>query len=514
MDTFLFYLLRASISLSIFYFSYKLIISRTTFYSLNRFILLTFFVVALILPLFSIHLPEINWFKQQDTEIINLSAYKNTTVADKLPYTEPLKMIFWISIIRMIYLFGVGICVLRYISGYFNIFKIIRKSRKKTLSSGSSLYISSQDIVPFSWMKWILIAEKDFTGENSDIIRHEQAHVALRHSIDLTLGDMYCIVFWFNPFAWLLRNELRNVHEYQADAAVLENCNNFTEYQLLLIRHCVGEHKFSLANNFESNNLQKRIQMIMKTKTPNKMKWLYTSLIFSCVIAISLLSINPLQAKEPEKIKIIKIQTIQKDSLSGNENNIKIIGKRYIDLSDSLNSKAKGIVIMKKSKENMDGITTIHSEKSLLEKPLMIVDGKEIKSIDNIDPNKIDNISVLKEKSATDLYGEKGKNGVVLITLKKNNNTSLKYAITDSVRAENQSEFKNKRKDVLVEGRVLSENPPLYILDGKEITKLQMDKISPADIESVTVLKNSSATDMYGDKGKNGVIIITSKSKK
>ncbi|MHB9055262.1 MAG: M56 family metallopeptidase [Paludibacteraceae bacterium] len=512
MYTFLFYLLRVSISLSMFYFTYRLIISRTTFYSLNRIILLTFFVVTLILPLFSIQLPEISWFKQQEPEIINSSAYKNATVADKLPDTEHVKMIFWLSIIRVIYLFGTGICLLRYITGYFNMLKIILKSRKKTLSSGSSLYISTQDIAPFSWMKWILIAEKDYTDENSDIIRHEQAHVALRHSIDLTLSDIYCIVFWFNPFAWLLRNELRNVHEYQADATVLENYNDFSEYQMLLIRHCVGEHKFSLANNFESNNLQKRIQMIMKTKTPNKMKWLYISLIFSCVIAVSLLSIKPLQAREPEKF--IKKQIIQKDSLSGNENNVKIEEKRYIDFSDSLNGKAKGIVIMKKTKENKDDNTTIQSEKSVLEKPLMLVDGKEVKSINNIDPNKIDNISVLKDKSATDLYGEKGKNGVVIITTKKNNNTSLKSTVTDSVKIENQSEFKNQRKDILVVGRVISENPPLYILDGKEISKIQMDKINPADIESVSVLKNSSATGIYGEKGKNGVIIITLKSRK
>ena len=521
METLLFYLLRVSISAAVLYGCYKLFISKTTFYSTNRILLLAVFALTLIIPLFTIQLPEIKWFQQPETEITNLSVLENVTVINETPDTLPSKEIPWLSILLIAYLTGAGICLLRYSAGSIRMMLIIRSAGKITLPDGNTLYISEQNIAPFSWMRYMVISGKDFTEDNADIIRHEQAHVAHRHSIDLTLVDMYCIVFWFNPFTWLLRNELRNVHEYQADAAVLENRNDYREYQLLLIRHCVGEHKFSAANNFEFNNLQKRIQMIMKTKSSNKMKWLYSSLIFSCLIAVTILSVSPLQAKTPQVVKVNEKNTSATDNLKGKTDDIKIVKINSVDNPDVRVDENDVVVLEKKIKK--EGKTETVKINPVSEKPLYIVDGMPVNSIDQINPNDIESISVLKDKSATALYGEKGKNGVILITLKKpvklnvtkdpvntgvsNNQTEAKD--TFSIRRKTITNRKGEKQEVYIaKQNDFLQNPPLFLLDDKEITEKQMKNIATDDIESISVLKDKSATELYGEKGKNGVVII------
>lgn len=521
METLLFYLLRVSISAAVLYGCYKLFISKTTFHKANRTILMGVFALTLILPLFSITLPEIKWFQKSETEITNLSVLENVTVINETPDTLPAKEIPWQSILLIAYMTGAGICLLRYAAGSIRMMLIIRSARKVTMPDGNNLYISEQKIAPFSWMRYMVISRKDFTEENTDIIRHEQAHAAHLHSIDLMLADMYCIAFWFNPFAWLLRCELRDLHEYQADADMVENRSDYREYQLLLIRHCVGEHKFSVANNFEFNNLQKRIQMIMRTKSSNKTKWLYSSLIFGGLLAVTILSVNTLQAKTPQEVNVTEENTSATDALKGEINEIKIVGINAEDNPD-VRVDGKNVVVPEK-KIKKDGKTETVKINTALEKALYIVDGMPVNSIEQINPNDIESISVLKNKSATELYGEKGKNGVILITLKKpvklnvtkdpvntgvsNNQTEAKD--TFSIRRKTITNSKGEKQEVYIaKQNDFLQNPPLFLLDDKEITEKQMKNIATDDIESISVLKDKSATELYGEKGKNGVVII------
>jgi len=146
-----------------------------------------------------------------------------------------------------------------------------------------------------------------------------------------------------------------------------------------------------------------------------------------------------------------------------------------------------------------------------------------VNNIDQINPNDIESISVLKDKSATALYGEKGKNGVILITLKKqvklnvtkdpvntgvsNNQTEVKDTV--NIRRKTITNRKGEKQEVYIaKQNDFLQNPPLFLLDDKEITEKQMKNIATDDIESISVLKDKSATELYGEKGKNGVVII------
>jgi TonB-dependent SusC/RagA subfamily outer membrane receptor len=137
--------------------------------------------------------------------------------------------------------------------------------------------------------------------------------------------------------------------------------------------------------------------------------------------------------------------------------------------------------------------------------PLVIVDGKEVLSINNLKPENIKSISVLKDASATSVYGEKGKNGVVIVET-----NSLKDVVNKSA-----EEITKIMKDAAIKVRTSANklegkaDSPLFIVDGKEV--LSINNLKQEDIKSVSVLKDASATSVYGEKGKNGVIIIETK---
>ena len=138
-------------------------------------------------------------------------------------------------------------------------------------------------------------------------------------------------------------------------------------------------------------------------------------------------------------------------------------------------------------------------------KPLFIVNGKEVESVDNINPEDVESISVLKDGSATSIYGEKAKNGVVIFELKNKSGTSNKRISEKEVR----SSINNIYSEIM-SGRYSKSVKPLYIVDGKEVESIE--SLKAEDVESISVLKDGTATSIYGDKGKNGVIIIELKN--
>ncbi len=522
-------------------------------------------------------------------------------------------------------------------------------------------------------------------ADNRAIINHERAHIHLQHSFDMIFFDLFTCLFWFNPFSWLLRREIQSVHEYQADEQVLNNGIDAKQYQLLLIRKSVGEHKFALANNFRQRDLHKRITMMMKTKSNKRTKWNYTAALPVLFLAMVALSVPKLNAKVVEKkaektmevnesftvmgqvidetgkpmmgVKLIKegeneaiisdmdgnfiLNTARGASVSfamigyktqkvtfnkpesnfkvslekGEGENKKLITVRIAGRDDvnevevdqsklTVSGFVKGkdgfipgvAVVIKGSKTGTvtdpEGEFVIKAEKGdvlrftmvgynvfeykvekaernlvivlqpddmavtsgkiervefnkessqqpklvvrgtdvLKGKPLFILDGKPIENMDNVDPDNIESISVLKNASATAIYGEKGKDGVIIIVTKKMKNNGEPYKWTaDEIIVNNSSKDQeiifaadphpsatikpSKNNNISVQNE--NGTKPLIIIDGERMGKdFDINTINPKDIESISVLKDKSATDMYGKDGENGVILITKKSKK
>jgi TonB-dependent SusC/RagA subfamily outer membrane receptor len=539
METSLFYLLRVSIAAAILYLFFKLILSKRTFHSINRIVVLGIVVMTLILPLFTVQLPEISFFKpkvEQPTIEEILASLKGINQVNTITIAlTPEAKIPWIKVIGLIYLSGLIVALLRFSISFIRMGRIISAARKERMTDNSLLCISDKNVSPFSWMKYIVLSTTDVEADNLDIIRHEQAHVAFRHSFDLLFLDLYSLVFWFNPFAWLLRLELQTVHEYQADEKVLAEGANAKNYHLSLIRQCVGEYKFALANNFEYNNLHKRIKMTMKVRSSSRQKWLYSTIGLSVMLCIVILSLNGLKAKasinklnETIKSEISKLTTNQTSDSMTVKREVEKITSPTIAAATQPAKLKENEQNKEKKKEN---IREISYEAQTGPKPLIIIDGEEYDlNIEAINPKDIDRIEVLKNASDTKKYGKKGQNGVILITKKKvdasSGNNEGKMSISEPVKLHAELVY-DKEKDAgsapnevkINKGLQLTAEfhknipQPLILVDGKEAPANFMRNVSPASIESITVLKDTAATRIYNTKGKNGVILIKMRGK-
>jgi len=531
MEIFLFYLLRVTIAATILYLFFKFILSKRTFHAINRIVVLSIVVMTLVLPLFTVKLPEISLFQakvetttnqltvEQVLALLKAGGYINSSTMESTPATE----IPWINILGVMYLIGFTVALMRFVISFIRMSRIIRQTQKVRLDDNSLLYISDKKVSPFSWMKYIVLSKDDFKDDSEDIIRHEQAHVSFGHSYDLLFLDVYSLIFWFNPFAWLLRLELQTIHEYQADEKVLAEGANAQNYHLSLIRQCVGEYKFALANNFEYNNLHKRIKMTMKTKSSSRQKWLYGTIGLSVMLCIVILSFNGLKATaanlnemiEPE---ISKLTTKQApDSTEVTKEVVKITPQSTVEDTKPDDSKRKTKIIEKKD-EKIKIVGYITQTEA---KPLIIIDGKKSDiNIKDINPKDICRIDVLKDVSATKIYGDNGKNGVILITTMKdvkcstNNEVKISMGKPLELHAElvydkekdtgsASNEVKNN-KGLQLTAKFHKDMPqPLTLVDGKEASSDFIQNISIVDIKSVTVLKDTAATAIYKAKGKN-----------
>ena len=133
---------------------------------------------------------------------------------------------------------------------------MIRRGRRERLADGTVLVRIGRSVTPFSWCRYIVLSEKDLAENGDAIVLHEKAHLRLRHSVDLLLTDLAGCLQWFNPAMWLLRRELRAIHEYEADEAVLDSGVDAKHYQLLLIRKAAGGRWYSVANSFNHSKLK------------------------------------------------------------------------------------------------------------------------------------------------------------------------------------------------------------------------------------------------------------------
>ncbi|MDK2969693.1 MAG: hypothetical protein PWQ53_1260 [Bacteroidota bacterium] len=477
METFLFYLLRSSLVAILLYGIFKAIFSQTTFHRANRIALDSILAVSVVFPLFRFRLIPETAHSMMDISAINgsnLSELPVSSVGQSLWQNIP-----WIEIIAIFYFVGLSFFLIRQLLGFMRLAAMIRTSEKEAVSHAAILCITDCKIQPFSWFRYIVVSKDDVKSNYFPVILwHELTHVERYHSVDRTIFDLFACIFWFNPFAWQLRREIQTVHEYQADEHTLESGVDIEQYQLLLIRKSAGENTFALANNFLQRDLHKRIRMMKTIHTNISRKWQYALMLPGIAISLIALSIPALYAKADsintskqqipsETANVLAHKSSEKETVVRDTTKVTVWNNKKQKVIEELSDDAKRAIFM------VDGTRTNYDK------------------VQVIDPQEIDNVSVLKGDAATSVYGTEAKDGVVIITTKNNGHSSST----------------ERRMGV-------SDGNPLILMNGVAITKEEMDKINPHDIESVNVLKGEQATRLYGEKGKNGVVIITPKGEK
>lgn len=264
---FFIYSVKVAVCLALFYLFHKLLMSRDTFHTFNRFAILSMMLLSLVLPLVHLSLDSEAGINRGTVALEGLVA--QTVVADGgSGVGEGLSLT---QVLLAAYVLGVVLFVGKALLSVGSLLRLIRRASCVEVRNGIRIYTMQGDISPFSWFRYIIMSEKDWQENRREIVLHEMAHIRRCHSMDVAVCNMMIVFQWYNPAAWLLKRELQTVHEYEADEAVLSAGVDATHYQMLLIRKAVGERLFSMANNLNHNSLKKRITM-MKIKRTNPMQ--------------------------------------------------------------------------------------------------------------------------------------------------------------------------------------------------------------------------------------------------
>ena len=292
MGTILFYIFEATLCLTILYFLFRLFFRKDTLFRTNRFLLLMGTVVCTSLPLLQIDVPQYTTLQLPITAVRHLLTEKDVNIERKGSVDE--KHLFGetnlfvagkgddteenhanvIHTIPVTLLLGGCYFIGALVVFTFLLFSTIRMRRLihsyPACNYGKyKLIICPEKIVSFSWGNTIVLSQEDYERNPGEILLHEQMHLQHRHTWDLLWMECIVIFHWFNPAAWLLMRELREVHEYEADNGVINNGIDATEYQLLLVKKSVGTRLYSMACGFNHSKLKNRITMMLKRRTNN-----------------------------------------------------------------------------------------------------------------------------------------------------------------------------------------------------------------------------------------------------
>ena len=334
MGALLLYILKSTICLILFYLGFKALLSNDTFFRFNRWVLLVGIATCMLLPAIKIQTSEPLLIQQPIIHLEKMIAGEETVVTylsdnnpevDMIPVVTPAKMIDWGQIIALLYWAGFIFCLMTTLLSFRKMFVLIRSGRK--LQQGRyTLILVPSCVSPFSWGRYIILSEEDYEKYPDEILTHEMMHLKSHHSIDLLFMECILWLHWFNPAIWLLKRELKDIHEYQADKGVLTQGVDATKYQLLLVKKAVGSSLYTLANSFNHSKIKKRITMMLKGKSNN---WARLKLLL--LVPVGLIVLNAFARPEVNRQLETLVQSKDKETPPEEQQDMKSFFKMELD---------------------------------------------------------------------------------------------------------------------------------------------------------------------------------------
>ena len=494
MTPFLLYIGRSSLYLALFYAFFLLVMRRTTFFRLNRLLLLVGTVACFLLPLLRLRTVEVPLLMVGSlTEAASepgLTA--GPSAASPFPYLELLYILGFLAVLAW-----TAVAMVR-------MYRTIRKGAATRLEDGTRLVLTEADVPSFSWGRTIVMSRKD--AEANPVIRfHEEAHIRKAHTLDILLFTAVTLVHWFNPLVWITLSELKLLHEYEADDAVLNHGIDATQYQLLLVRKAVGEKRFSLANGFQHAKLKNRIDMMLQAPSSGwkRLSWL-AILPF---LAGTMFLCNPVRAKVvsadlpetvlsetaptalPDTTKVIPFATVEvKPMFNGGD---------AIEFSKWVNENLKYPQAAKDA--GVQGRVTLQFT---VYPDGSVRDTKVLRGVNpDLDAEALRVVSASPDWTPGYVKGEPVKVTYTFPVIFKLSGEKTEPK-TASIHVTGEA------NEVFIRGALA--DSVLFVLDGKPVNRKD---VNLETIESIQVLKEEKAIEKYGEKARYGVVEFTSKKK-
>lgn len=505
MGVFFIYILKSSVCLVLFYLFFRLLLSKETFHRFNRMALLGVLFFSLLIPCIEVttrHQVEVQQAVLSIEQLLLMAELEATPA--NVGAVQETSAISWVQIVLLVYLAGILFLACRNIYSLICLFRLIHSGKHEKLEKGVTLVVHNQEIAPFSWMNYIVISRKDLEENGREILIHEMAHIHHRHSVDLLVADI-CIFFqWFNPGAWLLKQELQNVHEYEADETVINEGVNAKEYQLLLIKKAVGTRLYSMANSFNHSKLKKRITMMLKEKSNPWARLKYLYVLPLAAIAVTAFA-RPEISEKMEEISAVKVndlaEIVQEKVLQDTVKVSKDEKKDDLVVSGVKSKEEEEIVIFEVVEQmpeypgGMSALQKYLSEKIAGSPMKGKAGGRVMVGFTVAETGKIKDVRVLQSDEASlNQEAERIVSEMPDWIPGKQRGRPVPVKYTVPIRFGNIRFAENKQ--------------PLIFADGKEISMDAMEKLDPSTIESISVLKDSTSIKVYGKRGANGVILV------
>ncbi len=542
------YILKSAFVLALLVSLFMIFMSRETFHRVNRYIMLSIVFIALLLPAVNLGIESPfkglaaaieNSFAAEEPEAvvgeiaIDMSALDEPLpdVALELPPLEPVeeKPFNWLLLAAVVYFAGVALLVVRQAVMYVQVARIIARSRVVDASlygcEGISLRVHTGKEKPFSWFRWVVVSEDDLGDGAREILIHETAHARAGHSWDIVLADAVIIMQWFNPLAWIMKNSLKDIHEFEADEAVINSGVNARQYQLLIIKKAVGARLYSIANSFNHSLTKKRITMMCKEKSK---KWRCAKALYivpvAAIAALAFTTVEPVNAAESEALP------------KGSEfvaNNEKETAENYVLQIPDGDEKVYQVC---ENPPTFPGGT--HAMYKYLADNIKYPDeakaaGKQGRVMVQFVVRKDGSISdVSVVKSAGDVLLDKEAVRAVSSMPKWNPGTqggkpvNVQYTMpvqfklpSGMVNNEKKGNEKKDNRIVIGDGGVIVDTDvkdnALFVVDGK-VFDGDLKELESSSIAHIEVIKNSALTaelkEKYNAKDKKGIIFITTSS--
>lgn len=394
----LYYLLEANLYLILFYGFYRLFLHRETFYGLNRYYLIFSSVLAFILPFFQLGFLKAPVIEQITIASTTEAVASQVTITENLPLESYQPGIFTIDN-TIIAIYGL-VTIAFLLKMLFSLSKIIsmRKLPSVKLDNGVKLIDLKDSKIAFSFFNLLFLDPQ--LAEKNTILKHELVHIKQKHSLDVLLFEIIQIINWFNPIVYLVKKDIKLIHEYLADEETTKYDVEKYHYAMFLIQNSTGIQNLTLTNQiFNSSILKKRISMLNQKKSA---RWARLKLLMVLPITTGILCISTM--------------AFTKDY-------------GFVELGSSLNKPSTQLDTVKKPFDTKDGIhvpnpnalylalrTDPKTKKlSTYTKKLILLNGKELKAGTSGGVKNIKHMITLDEKTAKAKYGKKGSYGAIEI---------------------------------------------------------------------------------------------------
>lgn len=492
MGHFFVYILKAALCLTLLYLPFIWLLRNETLARFNRIVLLCIMTASFLLPLC-----HLSWPATQETP----AAYIHTVQA--VEQMADVRLVYengstnapafdYRSLILLIYIIGIAVCTVYKLADLVRMLRFIPKGCLWTLEeNGLHIYCHIRPVAPFSWMNRVVISEQDYTEHGETILMHERAHAKLGHTWDVLMVTVAEILLWFNPFIWLLADDLQAIHEYEADESVLRSGADAHSYQLLMIRKAAGSVSYAFANSFNHSLTKKRITMMLQKKSS---KWTRAKVLYVLpVAAISLCAFaTPEFISGTEPFSDAKVSK-SNPSLQASAPEVVIVAYRphpqeAIKTDSTTTPADDGVTVFfidRKQASEKEFLTALENDKDHRYSVYVIKDNPEsVKSLFNVEA---DHAMFLVSNAVSD------EEGAVYL---------------DADKGQGYMEIKEKAaKSMLDENKA-------FFLNGVQVSREDIKKIKTEDIANLWVIENPELIKKHvGDIGATALVFISTQKK-